>query len=241
MIPKLRRKSTEDIELRPVSPSHQRRVRVYGAITVVLLVVVAFFAGQGIAERSASQDSRERMVLREQVRELEAQLESARDELALHRTGSEVAQQAQEQVREELRSLHEQQAELKEAVAFYKSVMDPGAGDEGLRIERFRLRPDGRDRVYQYRLVLAQVVEDRGFISGQVRVRLAGERDGESVELDDVLHGDSSTAFRFRYFQEMDGLLELPEGFAPREVHVEAVRSGGRERARETFSWQVRE
>lgn len=241
MIPKLGRKSTDDIELRPVSPSHQRRVRVYGGIALVLLVIVAFVAGQGTAERFAARDAHDRIELREQVRELQARLESARDELALHRTGSEVAHQAQEQVREELRSLHEQQAELKEAVAFYKSVMDPGAGDEGLRIERFRLRPDSRERVYRYRLVLAQVVEDRGFVRGDVRIRLEGERNGENIEFDELLHGDSSTAFRFRYFQELDGLLELPEGFQPREVHVEAVTAGGGERAQETFSWQVRE
>lgn len=239
MIPSLRKHSGDDVVLRPVNLSHRRRLQVYGSIALVLVLVVVFLGGRFSAERAEVAAGEERAALAEQVRGLEKQLATAREELALHRTGSEVAHQAQEQVRRELRDLHEQQAELEEAVAFYKSVMDPGAGDEGLRIERLRLDGTGSPEQVEYRLVLAQVVEDRNFIQGSVEMTLLGKQDDEEVEITDAVGEGSSTSFRFRYFQELEGTLELPEGFTPREVRV--VASGGGERAEDTFDWQVRE
>ena len=239
MIPFPGKRSDDDVVLRPVNLTHRRRLQVYGAVVLLLLLVMTFLAGWLSAERAELQARQQRVELTERTRELERQLGAAREELILHRTGAEVADQAQERIRGELRLLHEQQAELEEAVAFYKSVMDPGSGDEGLRIERLRLDATEAPERVEYRLVMAQVVEQRDFIQGNVELTLSGEQDGETVEITDVTGENSSTRFRFRYFQELDGTLEIPEGFQPRKVQV--VATGGGESVEETFDWQVRE
>jgi len=46
--------------------------------------------------------------------------------------------------------------------------------------------------------------------------------------------------FRFRYFQNIIGELQLPEGFVPREVMVVAQSSGlNAQRLEKTFDWPL--
>jgi hypothetical protein len=45
--------------------------------------------------------------------------------------------------------------------------------------------------------------------------------------------------FRFRYFQDVEGDLRLPEGFEPYEIQVVAQAEGGStSQAERTFQWQ---
>ena len=96
----------------PVDRRRRRRLRVYGSLFVMLAVLVAFVAGQVSVRENTSRMERDRARLATEVDQLDAALRAARNELALHRTGSEVSQQAQEQVRSEIRDLRGQLAEL---------------------------------------------------------------------------------------------------------------------------------
>ena len=46
--------------------------------------------------------------------------------------------------------------------------------------------------------------------------------------------------FRFRYFQDLTGVLQLPAGFQPEQIVVKAGRRGaGAEALNRTFDWTV--
>jgi len=109
--------SVDDMVLVPVDRRRRRRLRVYGSLFVVLAVLAAFVAGQVSVRENTSRMERDRARLATEVTRLDTALRAARNELALHRTGTEVSQQAQEQVRSEIRDLRGQLAELEEAHA----------------------------------------------------------------------------------------------------------------------------
>jgi hypothetical protein len=234
----------DDMVLVPINRRRRRRLRVYGSLAVLLLLMAAFVGGQISVRENTSRLERDRARLSEQVTRLDSALQSARNELALHRTGTQVAQQAQEQVRSEIRDLRGQLAELEEAVAFYKSVMAPGSVEQGLRIERFELAPAGTSGEVAFRLVLTQVGDNRNNVAGDVLLRLAGRRGKESVQLSgsDMLVEGSETRFRFRYFQELTGRLRLPDDVQPEQITVEAI-SGTRrnQKTEKTYIWQLQE
>jgi hypothetical protein len=234
----------DDMVLVPINRRRRRRLRVYGSLAVVLLVLLAFVGGQISVRENTSRMERDRARLSDQVNQLDLALQSARNELALHRTGTQVAQQAQEQVRSEIRDLRGQLAELEEAVAFYKSVMAPGSVEQGLRIERFELAPAGTSGEVAFRLVLTQVGDNRNNITGDVLLRVAGRQGDAAIQLSgsDMLVEGSETRFRFRYFQELTGRLRLPDNVQPEQITVEAI-SGTRrnQKTEKTYMWQLQE
>ena len=210
----------------PVDRRRRRRLRVYGGLFVILAVLVAFVAGQV------------------SVRENTSRMERDRARLALHRTGTEVSQQAQEQVRSEIRDLRGQLAELEEAVAFYKSVMAPGSVEQGLRIEKFDLAATSTEGEFAFRLVLTQVGDNRNNIAGDVLLKLAARKGEKTMQLSgsDVLAEGSETRFRFRYFQELTGKLRLPADIVPEQITVEAINSARRnQKTEKTYIWQLQE
>lgn len=238
------RSSVADMVLVPVDRRRRLRLRLYGALAVILAVLGAFVGGQMTVHHNNDVLERDRSRLQARVASLETSLQSARNELALHRTGTEVAQQAQEQVRSEIRDLRGQLAELEEAVAFYKSVMAPGSVEQGLKIEKLDLAATPSAGEYAFRLVLTQVGDNRNNIAGDVLFRVAARDGDQIIQLNgsDMLVEGSETRFRFRYFQELGGKLRLPEGVVPEQITVEAINSARRnQKTEKTYIWQLQE
>jgi len=234
------RAGIDDVTLVPVSPSRQKKRRRIWTVALLILAGVLFFGGFWTGSSGALDTSEANQRLRSDLKSAKRELEAARNELALYRTDTEVTRQARETLRQEIKSLRDQAAELEEAVVFYKSVMAPGAS-EGLQIEKMVLQPDDEAGSYRYRVVLVQAGDNRNYLSGDISLALRGTRAGEPFTLtgSDWLADGSETRFRFRYFQELNGRFQVPEGVELEAVDVEAE-SGGRNRyqIQKTVKWQ---
>jgi hypothetical protein len=234
-------KKHHDVVLEEIVPARRRRLRVYITLAVALALLGTYVLGLVNGRQHELSLERERDQLAREVAELENKLRTTRDQLALQRTSTRMAEQAQSQVRSEIRTLRDQVAELEEAVAFYKNVMAPGQKETGLSIEQLDLAPAEEARTHDFRLVLTQLGDNRAFLDGQVQIRVTGQRGDNEVTLsNDVLSAGSETRFRFRYFQELTGRVELPKNFDPTDVNVKAVATGRRQaRAEREFNWTL--
>jgi hypothetical protein len=151
-----------------------------------------------------------------------------------------VDQDARQEVQSSLAELQRKQADLQEEVTFYKGIVSPGAGEEGLRVQSLRFAGDGAPRLYHYRLVLTQVRTRELKISGSVYMKIFGTQGGKPVTLDarDLSPtGKGPSGFAFQYFQSLEGDVLLPEGFAPGHVEVTAQESG-RAAVQQNFDWK---
>ena len=79
-------------------------------------------------------------------------------------------------------------------------------------------------------------------MKGEVDFSVEGTQDGEArtYGLTELLpeDGDSSWPFAFRYFQDFDRELVLPEGFTPERINVEVIsRTKSIANVKETFDW----
>ena len=120
--------------------------------------------------------------------------------------------------------------------------MAPSETSKGLQVDRFSLASDRQVGVYNFKLVLTQVGNNKSYISGVVAVNIIGARDGEKeiIALRDLSQEIEALGvkFRFRYFQDVEGKLALPDGFEPLEVQVVAQAEGRKSsQAERTFSW----
>ncbi len=173
-------------------------------------------------------------------------LASLEAELDMALTRSSVDQTALEMVRREIAGHKEQIAALEEELRFYRSLITPGDIAQGLSLREPELVAREDPRRFAFRVVAQQGARKHSTLKGDLRAEVYGRRDGEGVsyplaalspDVEDELIG-----LRFRYFQSIEGVLTLPEGFVPEGMRVVATaRSPRRMEATGDYPWQVQE
>ncbi|MGM0412311.1 MAG: DUF6776 family protein [Pseudomonadota bacterium] len=236
---------THRVIVRPQRPRNWRLL-IAAAVLVGLAALWGIYelgryqGGFDAAEAGAERERlvEERDALQKRVKELRAQkvaLERARD----------IEEEGHRQVREDLKRLQDELLEIKEELAFYRGIVSPEDAASGLRVQSFDVEKNAGDEIFHYQLVLTQVLKNDSFTSGYVSLEVEGvHEDGgsrERLELAEIsTEGKERLRFRFRYFQDFRGDLELPEGFVPFRVIVTVRPSGDRYGSiEETFDWPV--
>jgi hypothetical protein len=220
--------------------------------TVIFFVFLLFMAAlswltyeygmsQGIELKVAVVQERDE--IRVQLEEARITIQSMRSEIADLKLGEEVDALATEDVRKTVESLQTRIAQLNEEILFYKGVMAPSVGEKGLRIERLKVQKTTVPDRFKYSLRLTQVVDKHEYVQGGVRINFKGlegqsEKEFKLSDLDKTRQ--EAIRFRFKYFQNIDGELTLPQGFEPREVMIVAQPTGGNaQRLEKKFDWQL--
>lgn len=221
-----------------------RRLR-RGAILVVFSVacaVVGYTVGMAQGGFRFSSVLKSRNTLESELVSLQEDFSSSQQRLINLERGRTIDEQALSQARRTIANLETQIASLKADLTFYRNIMAPSDIAEGLQVDRFRVQPTRQDSRYGFELVLTQVGDNSSYIGGVVAVNVIGIRDGikEVIALRDLSEeiSDLGVKFRFRYFQDVEGYLVVPEGFEPIEVQVVAQAQGSKSsQAERTFDW----
>ncbi len=226
-----------------------KRVLALALAVVIGLMIVA--AGYLFGLAQSDLDLRYVAALREIDRANETRINKLNGELIDARLSNEVSHQASQELRQTIKTLHDEVAGFKEEVTFYKNLMAPSSVERGLHIQEFEVTQGELPREFSYYLLLTQVEARRSWIQGDVRLNVSGriryEEDGEQkddelvLSLTEIAETDAyPLKFRFRYFQDLSGMMTLPSGFTPQSVVITALRRGGSAMKREqTFDWVV--
>lgn len=182
----------------------------------------------------------ERDSLRKVISERETALASQRDQTVALERSNEIDKQAYKEVDESLRSLQSEILELKEEVAFYRSIVAPRESAKGLRIQRFKIEPNSKQQSFRYKLVLTQVMKQSRITRGNIELSIEGLQDGQPrvLALKEVELGKKDKiSFRFKYFQNFEGDMVLPKGFVPSRVLLKVL--SNRVTIEKTFDWPL--
>lgn len=163
---------------------------------------------------------------------------SLREQLLVLRQASAIDRQAYAEIEKSLRAYQDEVMELKQEVEFYRGILAPSGGRPGLRLQSFKVVPNGLPRGYTYRLVLSQVLAEASAVTGTAMFSLQGTENGAPKELTlrELGQPGGAVRFRFKYFQSIEGDVELPEGFVPLRVVVR-VKPSGAEEISATYPW----
>lgn len=167
----------------------------------------------------------------EQIAQLQARLVAAG-------LNNEVDSQTAQQSRETIKTLRDQIAALSDEVTFYKSLMAPSSVARGLQIAEFEIVPTADKKQFTFHILLTQVESRRDWIQGEVDLLVRGGKE-QVLSLTEIAAADTyPLTFRFRYFQDLSGIINLPEGFEPESVEVTARRRGANATdLTKTFVW----
>lgn len=237
-----KRKPAEEYVIIRHRPGYRlRRTAILLAFTVVAAIAgyAAGLAQGGFRFSSAEQSNQ---VLENEVEKLRKDHRKARQQLINLERGRAIDGQALNQARKTIVALETRIASLQSDLTFYKNIMAPSETSKGLQVDSFSLAPTRNPDSYDFKLVLTQVGNNKSYISGLVAVNIIGLRDDEKeiIALRDLSEdiADLGVRFRFRYFQDVEGLLKLPEEFEPLEIQVVAQAEGKKSsQAERTFNW----
>jgi hypothetical protein len=153
---------------------------------------------------------------------------------------AEVLRQANRILRETESERQAELGRLQSELDFYRRLAGSGGAQSGLDVYRAKIVPTESRQVFQFILTLTQNIQRASMISGRVRIDIEGTLDNRPVNLRWAQISDGETpepAFRFKYFQQLEGYLVLPDGFNPLRISLTLESKNQRKPVVRTFDW----
>ncbi len=250
----MRMRSHERLMVVPYKDHKSKKV-IISAVAVLLLVAIFYLgysSGQFDFEKENASLYKENRDLVEEVSAASVMLEGARQKLANYERGKAIDGQAEQDVKKVIIVLKEENRQLHEELGFYKQIMAPGVKGKNLRVDRIVLSATKDQNKFHYQLVLAKVGNNRKFVKGDISLVVSGMQEG--IERSGLIKNGvwaaveanqepffASSSFKFRYFQELEGDIELPSGFIPSKIQVTATALINRKKQTidRSFDWEL--
>jgi len=187
--------------------------------------------------------------LREQVDFLSGELLSLKERLDSLQAREVVLEREAHVIRRANQLLRQQESErqaelnrLQSELDFYHRLAGTGGAQSGLDIYRAEITLTDSSRVFQYILTLTQNIRRASITSGRARIDVEGTLNDRPVTLywSQVSDGDTpEPSFRFKYFQQLEGYLTLPEGFSPTRLLVTLESGDQRKPIVRYYDWKA--
>lgn len=176
------------------------------------------------------------------IEQQERKIASLSAQLDTQRKLTDLELQAGAELQRELQSSLQERRQLLDQIQFFESIIGNDASQAGLRVAKIKLRPTASSQEWLLELTLTQVKKHTSRQSGKVLISVAGEQDGQPVELAlKQMHPKqiSSQRFGFRYYQTLSFPLSLPASFIAKELTIDVqVQAPKRLQLAETRGWE---
>jgi len=179
--------------------------------------------------------SRELLTMKQRTERLQAR------QAVLERE-ADVLRQANRLLREEETARQAEFDALHAELDFYRRLAGTGGAQTGLDVYRAELKATASDRVFQFVLTLTQNIRRASIIAGRARIDVEGIFDDRPATLHWAQLSDEAAAepaFRFKYFQQLEGYLALPDGFIPTRLQVTLESGSKRNPVQRSYGWDT--
>jgi len=214
--------------IRQVNPARSRRVWLFAALIWVGSLTLAVVA-TGLVLGPKPQGTEAPL----RVDNLDT--EALKQRIAVLERSEQVAKAALTELQGTLRDREEEIAGVRADLAFYGRLVG-GATREGLAVHALSLKPVAGSRAWNFTVTLTQNFKRGPQTTGVLTLTVSGIADGKLKTLDwKELSGQPGIGYAFKYFQQVNGTIMLPEGFEPNRVRASAQGNGSR--SEQEFSW----
>ena len=216
------------------------------AITALAAMAVLMLATWELTSRdvapNAAQMQQEIDFLVQELDAVNRRLDRLQARNAVLERETDVLRQANRILREEESArrarLDQQQSELD----FFRRLAGTGGAQTGLDVYHAELLPTDSDLVFQFILTLTQNIRRASIVSGKVRIDVEGTMEDRPVTLywSRVSGGEApEPSYRFKYFQQIEGYLTLPESFSPTRLRLTLEGGEARKAVQRSYAWNT--
>jgi hypothetical protein len=170
------------------------------------------------AEKRFKSLQEERDELRRELNKV--QREAQMDQVALHA------------LKQQIKEYQTERLEMEEELAFLRGIVSDTSNKTGLRVQKFKLTPGLEAGQFDYRFSVSQVINSGTTAKGKILISVEGLRNDQAatLELKDLTGGKrKSHKMRFRFFQNIEGQLTLPDDFVPAKIVIELDPEGNKQ------------
>lgn len=195
--------------------------------SVVIMLGIFFIARYFVADELIYANYRVAAVENDLQETLE-QLEAEKERTAIAQREADIVRRANGLLRISERERQDEIASLQADLGFYRRLGGANGSQAPLAVHYLELETTQSPRVYKIIFTLTQNLRWAAVISGQVELGIDGIQNGVAVHLtEEQLLADAAEPlnFQFKYFQQLECLITLPEGFEANQLSVR-LRSG---------------
>ncbi len=205
-------------------------------LTLLILAGIAIWQAYQYGRVTGGYDHKAALRMQRQLRERLAEAEQARDRLTARTTRLEAAAKIDkaslQQVRDEIGRFQQRLSALGKELDFYKGLARDSSYS-GVQIRDLSLQR-GKDGKPRFRLDLVQLKVGARKLNGRLRMEIVGTNsDGRQI----TLNGPQPKV-SLKNLQELEGRVDLPEGFAPERLNLYVYPKGAKRPVlAETHDW----
>ena len=224
-----------------------RRLALWVLLPLALLaMLVAGYAARVYQEASGAQALQ--FVIDDQqqvIADLDKERAGLTEKIVHLERSAQMDQEALGEIKAELKSYQEERSKLEEELSVLRSMLSGKGAREGVQVHRFSVKKGEAAGEYRYRFTVTQAVTNGETASGWVFIAVDGLKDGSPawLPLRDITDEKTERIrVRFKHFQDVEGVIKLPEDFKPLKVIVEVKPSNKKlPEVKQRFDWQIKE
>jgi hypothetical protein len=212
------------------------------AFLVALVLYGAFEIGRYDAGFRVVDSVRGALSASARIRDLEAENQRQREQLAAADVARRVDREGYKQVERSLGDMQSQIARLTQDLSFYRGLVQPDSLVH-VKVQQMQIVPEAAAGQYRLKFVLIQTGKPDNVVAGSVGVTIDGLQRGKPVSLAFPQVSPNhrpGLAYSFRYFEDYDEQVQLPPGFEATRIGVDL--HTGRDAGhgfRQAFVWKA--
>jgi hypothetical protein len=195
-------------------------------------------AGQRFSGFDRGETELELSQLRERVGKLAAEAAVLRASVNSSESKLQIERTAQTQLGKQVKALEEENAQLKEDLAFFENLIPSEHRDNTLLINRFRVDPGALPGEFRYRLLLLQGGKRDKPFQGNLQL-LVTLQEGDKDVIITLPEEGAAAAYKisFKYFQRVEGRFRVAPDAKVKMVRVRIFEAGSTKmRATQSFN-----
>ena len=239
----VKRRAEDKLILVKHEPGIKRKRRLIFLTGIVVIGALSFVLGDFQIRHRFNIQTEQLDLLSEKFSEIRDSEIALRQQVANLQSGREIDNLAKQDIQNTIREYKTQISQLEKDVSFYQNIMAPSDNARGLQVQKVDIQPSTTPNRFDYKIVLAQVADNKAYVHGVVAVNFIGMRADkkEIIPLRNISEQQTELGikFKFKYFQDIEGDLVIPEDFEAESIQVVAQSKGKKaSRLEQSFEWK---
>ncbi len=132
----------------------------------------------------------------------------------------------------QVKSLTDENASLKEDLAFFQTLMPSGGKEGGVAVNRFMVQNDALPGEFRYRLLLTQTGQRSKDFQGRLQFVVNLQQDGKKAVMTLPAEDDKEARgfkLNFRFYQRVEGTFRVTPGMVVKSMQVRVLEGDSKE------------
>ena len=202
------------------------------AVVIMMFSRTAYDFGRKFAGFDQSEAEQELQRLTDAKSKLEQEVAQISGNLAQIERQMQIERATYADLVKQVKTLTEENASLKEDLAFFQTLMPSGGKEGGVAVNRFMVQNDALPGEFRYRLLLTQTGQRSKDFQGRLQFVVNLQQDGKKSVMTLPAEDDKEARgfkLNFRFYQRVEGTFRVTPGTVVKGMQVRVLEGDGKE------------